>query len=246
MKPGLNKPELKKSRLKPEFEPDLKRIRWKPSWRLVASRFPPISVFDRVASNEDLEIILDIEGLTNDRVRQELGQINLVPESERLYGPGTTPIMAAFTHLNPEGSRFTRGGYGVYYAAKAIHTAVTETRFHRERFLAATNEPPIEIDMRSYASDIDARFHDIRNLQRQLPGIYNPSPSHYELAQRFAKELKDGGSNGIAYSSVRHQGGECIAVFRPRLLKPVVQGAHYCFCWDGSRIVDVYIKMKFE
>jgi len=226
--------------------PDLKRIRWKPSWRLVSSRFPPVGVFDRVANADDLEIIHAIEGLTNDRVRQELGKVDLVPESERVVGPGTTPIMAAFTHLNPEGSRFTSGHYGVYYAAKTVHTAVAETRFHRARFLAATNEPPIEIDMRSYASDIDARFHDIRHLQIELPELYNPSPANYSPAQHFANELRDNGSNGITYSSVRYPGGECVAVFRPRLLKPVVQGAHYCFCWDGKEISDVYVKKEFQ
>ena len=226
--------------------PELKRIRWKPSWRLVSSRFPPVGVFDRVANVEDMEIISNIEGLTNDRVRQELGRIDLVLENERVYGPGTTPIMAAFTHLNPEGSRFSRGHYGVYYAAKTIHTAVAETRFHRARFLSATNEPPIEIDMRSYASDIDARFHDIRHLQIELPELYDPNPVKYLAAQQFANELRDRGSNGITYSSVRHSGGECVAVFRPRLLKPVVQGVHYCFCWDGKEIFDVYEKKKFQ
>ena len=31
--------------------------------------------------------------------------------------------MAAFTHLNPEGSRFSDGSYGVYYAAHTLATA---------------------------------------------------------------------------------------------------------------------------
>lgn len=226
--------------------PEIKRVRWKPSWRLVPSRFPPVGLFDRVASTEDMEIVMDIEGLTNDRLREELGEISLVPEEDRVYGPGTTPIMAAFTHLDPLGSRFTDGSYGVYYAGNTIQTAVAETRFHRERFLNATHEPPIEIDMRSYASNIDARLHDIRGLQAKLPKIYDPNPAHYGIPQAFAKELRDAGSNGITHSSVRDQGGECIAVFRPRLLQPIVQGVHYCYVWDGTRITDVYIKTEFQ
>ena len=93
--------------------PERNRIRWKPSWRLVPSRFPPVSLFDRVSNTEDMDVIQAIEGLTNDRLREELGALHLVPEKERVYGPGRTPIMAAFTHLNPEGSRFTDGSYGV-------------------------------------------------------------------------------------------------------------------------------------
>ena len=46
--------------------------------------------------------------------------------------------MAAFTHLNPEGSRFSDGSWGVFYAAHSVATAVEETVYHRERFLAAT------------------------------------------------------------------------------------------------------------
>lgn len=229
-----------------DYEPDVKRIRWNPSWRLVPSRFPPIGPFDRVSNPEDLETIMDIEGLTNDRLREQLGQLHLVPEEDRIAGHGTTPIMAAFTHLNAEGSRFTDGRYGVYYAAKTIKTAVAEARFHRERFLVATHESPIEVDMRSYASDIDARLHDIRGLQSTLSDTYSPDSALYGPAQVFAKKLRDAGSKGITYSSVRDLGGECIAVFRPRLLKPVVQGKHYCYVWDGTKITDVYVKSEFH
>jgi hypothetical protein len=225
--------------------PSVKRTRWQPSWRLVSSRFPPVTLFDRVANAQDLDIVMDIEGLTNDRLRDEAGDIALVPEEDRIYGPGTTPIMAALTHLNAQGSRFTDGSYGVYYAAKKIETAVAETRFHKARFLAATREPPIEIDMRSYASDIDAEFHNIVGLQAELPDIYDPEPPHYGPAQAFGKTLRDAGSNGITYSSVRDPGGECVAAFRPRLMKPVVQGKHYCYVWNGARISQVYMKAEF-
>jgi len=224
--------------------PRLCRITWKPSWRLVSSRFPPQGLFDRVARPEDLEVIFAIESLTNDRLREEVGDISLVPVEDRISGSGTTPIMAAFTHLNPIGSRFTDGRYGVYYAANNIDTAIAETKYHRERFLAATNESPIEIDMRSYASNIDAEFHDIRGDQDKFLDVYDPD--NYSQAQALAKRLRDEDSNGIAYSSVRDPKGECVAVFRPTLLEPVVQGAHYCYVWDGSAIVTIYIKKEYR
>jgi hypothetical protein len=52
--------------------------------------------------------------MTNPRLREEAGNLTLVPLEDRVSGPGTTPIMAAFTHLNPEGSRFSGGSFGVY------------------------------------------------------------------------------------------------------------------------------------
>lgn len=225
-------------------QPSLSRISWTPCWRLVPSRFPPTGLFDRVTAPEDLDIVFAIEALTNDRLRDEAGEINLVPPDERLSGPGTTPIMAAFTHLNPEGSRFTDGSYGVYYAAADIATAIAETKFHRALFLAATNEPSIDIDMRSYASDLDAALHDIRGRQSEMADIYTPEISRYGAAQNLARDLRISGSNGIVYDSVRCSGGECVAVFRPRILSPVRQGAHYCYVWNGREITDVYQKSR--
>jgi hypothetical protein len=212
----------------------------------VSSRFPPVGLFDRVASPEDLEAVVAIEALTNPRLRDETGELRLVPEPDRVSGPGTTPIMAAFTHLNLAGSRFTDGTYGVYYAARTVATAIAETVFHRARFLAATEEPPIEIDLRAYASNIAAEFHDIRGEQPTLAAIYDPDPAHYGAAQSFARDLREADSNGIVYSSVRDVGGECVAVFRPRLLAPVVQGPHYCYVWDGHKVAHIYVKKEYR
>lgn len=76
------------------------------------SRFPPVGVYDGIADAGDLDALYAIEALTNPRIRDELGVLPLVPKGRRVSGPGTTPIMAAFTHLNPEGSRFSDGSWG--------------------------------------------------------------------------------------------------------------------------------------
>ncbi len=54
------------------------------------------------------------------------------------------------------------------------------------------------------------------------------------------RELRAAGSNGVAFESVRRNGGECVAVFRPRLVQNVRQSVHLRYAWDGSRIADVY------
>ncbi|EIC29376.1 RES family NAD+ phosphorylase [Methylomicrobium album] len=226
--------------------PPINRVVWRPCWRLVPSRFPPSGLFDRVAEPEDLDIVFAIEALTNDRLLDESGDIMRVPFEDRISGPGTTPIMAAFTHLTPEGSRFTDGTYGVYYAGSDMDTAIAETRFHKARFLAATNEPPIEIDMRSYASDLDSELHDIRKMQSRMPAIYTDDPESYSHPQALAKALHGTGSNGIVYDSVRYAGGECIAVFKPRVLSPVRQGPHFCYVWNGEAITEIYQKNRYQ
>lgn len=219
-------------------------IAWRPCFRIVPSRFPPVGLFDAVADPADLEAVFAIEAMTNDRLREEAGELALVPPEDRVSGPGTTPIMAAFTHLNPEGSRFSDGSFGVFYAARALETAVAETRHHRAAFLSATDEPAQEIDMRVYAADLEAELHDIRDLGESDSGYHDPDSR--ALSRALAKELREDGSNGVVYRSVRHDGGECAAVFRPRLLSNCRQERHLCYVWDGATIAGVYEKRSFE
>jgi RES domain len=217
-----------------------RRVVWKPCWRIVPSRFPPIQVFERVVDPADLEAVIAIESLTNDRLRDEVGDLSLVPPDERITGPGSSIIMAAFTHPNPDGSRFGDGLFGVFYAAADLETAISETRYHRERFLKATREPPMELDMRVYLADLDAALHDIRGRRDSLPEVY--SATDYNVSQRFAIRLRAAGSHGIVYDSVRRMPGSCCAVFRPRCLGNARQERHLCYAWDGGTISHIYEK----
>jgi hypothetical protein len=214
--------------------PPLKRIRWSHAYRIVPSRFPPVGVFDRIADPADLEALFAIEALTNARLREEAGALALVPPQRRISGPGSTPVMAAFTHLNPEGSRFSDGSWGVFYAAHALATAVEETVYHRERFLAATAEPACEIEMRCYRTRVDCKLHDLRG---GWPAAQDPHD--YAAAVALARTLRAAGSNGIVYASARHQGGECVAAFYPDVVAPCTQAQHFIYRWDGTRITQV-------
>ena len=219
---------------------DVSRVTWQPSYRIIPSRFPPIDLFERVAPPEDWEALIELESLTNPRLRDETGDISLIPADERVSGPGSSIIMAAFTHLNPAGSRFTDGTYGVFYTTPDLETAIAETKHHRERFMRETNEAPIHVDMRVYLVDLDAALHDIRGKQRTEALVYHPEK--YSTAQNLARMLRESGSNGIVYSSVRRAGGECAAIFRPRLLSNCRQERHLSYIWDGTQISGIYEK----
>jgi len=219
---------------------------WGATYRLVPSRFPPISLFERVADPADLEVVYAIEALTNPRLRQEVGEISLVPPAERMSGAGSSPIMAAFTHLNPAGSRFTNGSYGVYYAAKALVTAVRGVGYHHARFLAATKEPALSIDMRCYKAVVKQPLHDVRGFSGlvDMRNIYDPD--NYGPAQAFGATLRTMQSWGIVYDSVRDEGGECVGIFRPLALAPAVQGQHVTLQWNGELIESWYVKSELR
>lgn len=220
------------------------RVEWRPCWRIIPSRFPPIGLFERVADPRDLEALFAIEALTNPRLRDEVGEIALVPPEDRVSGPGTNAIMAAFTHLNAAGSRFSDGSYGVYYAAGDLDTAIAETVHHRTRFLVATREPRTELDMRVILADLIADAHDLRGLAHEYPEVYQLDD--YAAGQALARKLRASGADAVAYGSVRRVGGECTAVLRPRLLSNCRQGEHLCYAWDGTRIAEIYEKRSLS
>lgn len=217
---------------------------WGATFRLVPSRFPPITLFERVADPADLDVVYAVEALTNPRLRQEAGDISLVPPDERISGPGSSPVMAAFTHLNPNGSRFSDGSYGVYYAARTLKTAVREVSHHQARFLSATREPSISIDLRCYKALVRQPVHDIRGRQSALAAVY--SADDYGASQRFGASLRQQGSWGIAYDSVRDPGGECVGILRPRALGPALQGQHVTLQWNGETIESWYVKSELR
>lgn len=213
-------------------------VRWQPCFRVISSRFPPINLFERIASAADWDALYWLESLTNPRLRDEVGEIDLVPPEDRVFGPGASVIMAAFTHVNPEGSRFADDSFGAFYAAASLDTSIAETRYHREVFLRATRQSPTELDMRTYLCDVAGSFHDIRGKREHMSDIYDPDS--YVASQKLARSLRSAGSNGVVYDSVRHTTGQCVAVYRPRLIQNCRQGAHMRYVWDGKRICQVY------
>jgi len=188
------------------------RVTWKPCRRIIPSRFPPVQLFERVADPEDLEAIFELDALTNPRLRDAVGDLELVPPEDRVSGPGTTVIMATFAYLNPLGSRFSDGTYGVFLAANNLDTAIAETRHHRERFLNATAQGQMELDMRVYLVDLDGKLHDLRGQMASQHLVYRND--NYAAGQQLARTLREAGSNGIAYEGIRRRGGECVALFR--------------------------------
>lgn len=203
-------------------------------YRIIPSVYPPINFFEDLVDPDEMEAVWEIESMTNERLLQEAGDIFLVPKEDRISGAGSSVVMAAFTHLSRP-SRFSDGSYGVYYAGLTQETAIRETVFRRELFLTATQEEPNEIAMRVYEGRVEKPLHDIR--QQRFDDLHHPQ--EYHAAQSFGKALRGGGSWGLLYNSVRHDGGKCIAAFRPPTVSIPIPAAHLKYVWDGKRITDV-------
>lgn len=219
-------------------------IAWRSAWRLIPSRFPTVDLFQAIAPPEDFEALANVESLTNDRLRDERGEIQLVPAKDRISGPGTSVLMAPFTHLNPEGSRFSDGTYGIFYASRSLDTAIAETRYERSCFMRATMQPALEFDMRVYSLEVDGLFHDVRHLCKSQPELSDLN--NYGATQQLTRELRENGSDGVLYQSLHEPHGECIGALRPAVLSRCRERMHLCYLWNGHDVVDVFEKRQLR
>lgn len=214
--------------------PELIDLQDQKQFRIIPSVFPPINFFEDLVDSSEMEALWEIESMTNERLRQEIGDIFLVPATDRVGGAGSSVVMAAFTHIG-RASRFTDGSFGVYYAGFSQETAIRETVYHREQFLLATNEDPCEITMRLYEGTVAKPLHNVR-----FPAFdFLHQPQNYSPSQTFGKELKLKNAWGLIYNSVRHTGGQCIAIFRPPAISIPKPVSHFRYVWNGEKIVDV-------
>lgn len=223
----------------------LRRVEWPQAWRIIASKYPPIDLFERLTPDPAVwEALTALEMLTNPRVRDELGDISLVPPEERVTGSGATYVMASFTHVNPNGSRFSDGSYGVYYAANALETAIAETVFHFESFARDSSDPPRSENMSVVVGQVSESFEDVAALpESQRSEILDLNS--YVAAQAYARKLRDEDLMGVVYPSVRRLGGECIGAFKPRAVGLPRQERHLNYRWNGAR-VDRYFDYQLD
>jgi hypothetical protein len=195
-----------------------------PAYRLIPSQFPPIGLFDTVATAADLSAVMELAGWTNDR--HVAHRIARLPQSEWVYGKANSSIvMAAFLHVAPGGMRFNKGDLGAWYAAVALVTAATEVAHHLRREAVDRGIPQIERVYRSYICTMLGDYLDIRGAKAQSPEVY--APDSYEASQQLGETVRASGGAGILYDSIRHRGGVNVVAHRPRNILNIVQADHF-------------------
>jgi hypothetical protein len=214
------------------------------TYRLIPSCFPLIDLLERVASQKDFDLLFEIESLTNDRLRDKVGEIAFVVKEDRLFGEGTSLIMAAFTHrpIAGQGGRFN-ADFGVFYCASAFQTALEETKYHRAKFFLDFNSEPTRVGMRELITDLNQALHSIQGQQQALPDIYHPDD--YRVSHILGRELKQANAWGLEYDSVRTK-GICYAIFRPPALSNCRQSRHFEYYFDGEKIAHVIEKSEVK
>ncbi|MCY1347467.1 RES domain protein [compost metagenome] len=204
------------------------------AYRLVNSKFPPIALFDDVADADDFEALYQLQALTNPRLQNEIGRLELIALAEIPFGiPGCSYATAPFTHVNPAGSRFSNGSFGVLYLADTLDTAVAEVRHHQDRYWSNVQGLNYE---RFVFRGLSCAFTDAGMKDAAALPLSHPihDPDDYSHSRRLGGEVKRGGYPGLRYNSVRSPGHICWALMTPRPVTSIVQSAHYEMIWNGQ------------
>jgi hypothetical protein len=195
-----------------------------PTHRLIPSRFPPVGLFDSVATAADLEAVMELAGWTNDRL--VLARLRRLPRHEWVYGrPNASIVMAAFLHAAPGGGRFSGPELGAWYASAALPTAIAEVAHHLRREAVARGVDEMRRQFREYRAHLAGAYVDLRGEQAALPAIYDPAS--YVAGQALGERVRAAGGAGVLYDSVRHHGGTNAVAHRPRNVRDVVQAEHF-------------------
>jgi hypothetical protein len=215
--------------------PKLTSLRQFDTCRLIPSRFADVEDSVLAPLAEDGHVLRDLfelDNATNERLRGEYGGLPGIGVDELVFGvPNFRIINAAYTYPRPEGSRFNDGERGAWYCAFEVETSLAEITFHKTVEYQEIGRFDDSVTYQTMLADFTSTFHDIRGID-----AYNNclDPASYIESQKLADELLVTGSMGVIYPSVRHDGGVCLACFRPALVGNVRKGQAYRLTWSGS------------
>jgi len=210
--------------------------------RLIPATYhKPPTLRGLVDTDEEAEILANIEGLTSLRQIAEAGKSFQIDKRElawqrrnndlKIYG--ITHINAAFTYTRLGGNRFNTDARGAWYCAWELQTAIEEVAFHKGRELSYVGIYKDKTRYVELLSDFIGDFPDITD-DAALPCLSSDPSMGYPEGQNLAMELQKRGERGLIYPSARHKGGKCLVVFEPSAIQNVRPGAKWDLEWNGS------------
>jgi hypothetical protein len=209
----------------------------RPTHRLIPSKFPPVGLFDTVATAADLSAVMELVGWTNDRLVAD--RSDRLPQGEWAYGvPNASIVMAAFLHVSPGGMRFNGPELGAWYAAGDIRTAAAEVGHHLRRETVARGVAAMRRTYRAYTATLLGNYLDIRGQRATRPDVY--ASERYDASQVLGEEVRASGGAGLVYDSLRSRAGINVVAHRPRNITDIAQTDHFeITVLPASRTIDI-------
>ncbi len=230
--------------------PPVEPVVWRPSYRAIPARYVSVPYLEIAASAADADRNLDLARLTDGLASGVADAYRLLPNEDRLSGPGSGLLMPSFLFPAHPG-RFSTGlRGGTYYAAGDEATARAETTYHYAAELEAASaalaaalaagERPRR-QMQVIAADVYGPFLDVRATPDPLGvgDVYHPAD--YAAGQRLEALIRQMPLDGVLYDSVRRPTppGACVAVYQPRALRHGRVTRRMTYTWHAPGRVDV-------
>ncbi|TAI62717.1 hypothetical protein CWO89_28230 [Bradyrhizobium sp. Leo170] len=200
--------------------------------RLFPSKYPTIDIYEKFGSREMQALAADLETITNPRLAAKSritgGDVSTDANSPKLQNWNHAP----FAYPMPEGSYCLPPPYSVLELAADERGALARAILRREEFLSRTDEPACGVDMRMITNKVVGNFVDLRGL---------PPDTTQRARRLLGQSLYEEDVQGVIFKMVELPGHEFISVFNSDvLIERGIQGAHYRFRWDGTRITRVF------
>jgi len=210
---------------------------------LPATYHKPPALRGLVDTDDEMDVLAEIEGLTSGRLLAERGRNPHLDPRElawqrrsrdlRIYGD--SHVNAAFSYTRTGGNRFNTEERGAWYCAWDVMVSVSEVAWHRTRELGFTG---IFEDSARYVellADFIGAFDDMTD-EPGHPALHPDPAVGYPEGQSLAQHLRRKGSRGLIYPSVRAPaaGGDCLVCFEPRAIQNVRPDASWDLVWDDT------------
>lgn len=212
--------------------------------RLIPATYhKPAALRGLVDTDEEMDILAEIEGMTSGRLQAERGRNPHLDPRElawrrrshdlRIYGE--SHVNAAFTYTRTGGNRFNGDERGAWYCAWDSLVSVAEVAWHRTRELRFTGSYEDSARYVELLADFIGAFDDLTDEPRHT--ALHPDPEvGYPAGQDLARRLRQAGSRGLIYPSVRTPapGGNCLVCFESYAIQNVRPGASWELTWNGT------------
>lgn len=194
-----------------------------------------------VDSDEEMEVLAALEGLTSARLTAEQQgtpaldrrELAFIRRAHDLAIYGQSHINAAFTYTRPTGNRFNTGDRGAWYCSYDGLTAADEVGFHRTRELGFIGIYEDEALYCELLADFIGEFPDLGD-QPDHRALSPNTDVGYPEGQNLALSLRAEGHRGLLYPSVRRAGGRNFVAFDPGIVQNVRPGAKWKLTWNGA------------
>ncbi len=209
-------------------------VRWSAqAYRLIPSRFPPVSVYEGLIANDRQEEIVAAENLTNPRLRS-FGRLQQATKGDAGADPRLQNWnLAPFAYGNPDGSTFFGEQRPCLELAFDRQTALAVSVAKRATFMEATEQAPIGLDMRMLCTPVSGMFWDLRDVQD------SPAARGMQQRREIGARMPEG-AQGILFRPIERPVGTCAAIVTGDVLQRTQQTVHFRYVWDGRRISELY------